>query len=130
MDSFQKYDSAILPWKSFQIWTWISTQPQVLIQSPTSTDLPYQILITLSLLWPLRIFSLYIFPSAPPCMLGKLSILTFIYLPFSFPFAYCGGLFLSMLLKLWLLRFKLEAPWTLVLLPAAGTLEGPGSLEW
>lgn len=34
-----------------------------------------------------------------------------------------------MLLKLWLLRFKLEAPWTLVLLPAAGTLEGPGSLE-
>lgn len=56
--------------------------------------------------------------------------LTFNHLPFSFPFAYCGGLFLSMLLKLWLLRFKLEAPWTLVLLPAAGTLEGPGSLEW
>lgn len=63
-------------------------------------------------------------------MLCRVSLVTFNHLPFSFPFAYCGGLFLSMLLKLWLLRFKLEAPWTLVLLPAAGTLEGPGSLEW
>lgn len=51
------------------------------------------------------------------------------HLPFSLPFAYVGGLFLSMLLKLWLLLFKLEAPWALLLLPAVGTLEGPGSLK-
>lgn len=45
----------------------------------------------------------------------------------SFPLAYCRGLLLSMLLKLWLLRLRLEglleAP-----LPAAGTREGPGNL--
>lgn len=47
----------------------------------------------------------------------------------SFPLAYCRGLLLSMLLKLWLRRFRLEGPGLLEPpLPAAGTLEGPGNL--
>lgn len=53
------------------------------------------------------------------------------YSPLSLPLAYCSGLLLSILLKLWLLRFRFEEPWALLLLlplPAAGTLEGPGNL--
>lgn len=51
-------------------------------------------------------------------------------LPLSLPLAYCRGLLLSMLLKLWLRRLRLEDPGLLETpLPAAGTLEGPGSLE-
>lgn len=48
----------------------------------------------------------------------------------SFPLAYCRGLLLSMLLKLWLRRLRLEDPELLEApLPAAGTLEGPGNLD-
>lgn len=51
-------------------------------------------------------------------------------LPLSLPLAYCRGLLLSMLLKLWLRRLRLEDPGLLETpLPAAGTLEGPGSLK-
>lgn len=47
----------------------------------------------------------------------------------SLPLAYWRGLLLSMLLKLWLRRLRLEEPRFLEApLPAAGTLEGPGNL--
>lgn len=47
----------------------------------------------------------------------------------SLPLAYWRGLFLSMLLKLWLRRFRLEEPGLREApLPAAGTLDGPGNL--
>lgn len=50
--------------------------------------------------------------------------------PLSLPLAYCRGLLLSMLLKLWLRRLRLEDPGLLETpLPAAETLEGPGNLE-
>lgn len=49
--------------------------------------------------------------------------------PRSLPLAYWRGLFLSMLLKLWLRRLRLDEPGLLEApLPAAGTLEGPGNL--
>lgn len=51
-------------------------------------------------------------------------------LPLSLPLAYCRGLLLSMLLKLWLRRLRLDEPGLLEApLPAAGTLEGPGNLQ-
>lgn len=50
--------------------------------------------------------------------------------PLSLPLAYWRGLPLSMLLKLWLRRLRLDDPGLLEApLPAAGTLEGPGNLE-
>lgn len=49
--------------------------------------------------------------------------------PLSLPLAYCRGLPLSMLLKLWLRRLRLDEPGLLEApLPAAGTREGPGNL--
>lgn len=51
-------------------------------------------------------------------------------LPLSLPLVYCRGLLLSMLLKLWLRRLRLDDPGLLEApLPAAGTREGPGNLE-
>lgn len=46
----------------------------------------------------------------------------------SLPLAYCRGLLLSILLKLWLLRLRLDEPWDLAPLPAVGTRDGPGNL--
>lgn len=66
-------------------------------------------------------------PSTSPSLALKTNMLPS---PLSLPLAYWRGLLLSMLLKLWLRRLRLDEPGLLEApLPAAGTLEGPGNLK-
>lgn len=79
--------------------------------------------------WPgLRMEGDWCFPSC--CWASSLKHVSPLDSPLSLPLAYWRGLPLSMLLKLWLRRLRLDDPGLLEApLPAAGTLEGPGNLE-